>query len=245
MWAKVGLKVNLLAQSMPIFIAKIQNFDASAYMLGWGVANFDANYSLVSLVHSKTTGAAGSFNLGRISDPKLDKLIEAIDVETDAKKRDAMLREALVTTRDQYYYVPLHHQMRPWAMKKNVTHGLQVGRPAGGALRDGEVGSLGLRLGGDLEEDFVVLHHPELVARALLDRVVALLQVLDFGGERAVAQLQALVPGVLRVHLAVRVPHAHPAALAQPERILDGEDEGAQDAGEDFHLSWRNASRPG
>jgi peptide/nickel transport system substrate-binding protein len=121
MWAKVGLKVNLLAQSMPIFIAKIQNFDASAYMLGWGVANFDANYSLVSLVHSKTTGAAGSFNLGRISDPKLDKLIEAIDVETDAKKRDAMLREALVTTRDRYYYVPLHHQMRPWAMKKNVS----------------------------------------------------------------------------------------------------------------------------
>jgi peptide/nickel transport system substrate-binding protein len=121
MWAKVGLKVNLLAQSMPIFIAKIQNFDMSAYMLGWGVANFDANYSLVSLVHSKTGGANGSFNLGRINDAKLDQLIEAINVETDVKKRDAMLKEALVTTRDQYYYVPLHHQIRPWAMKKNVT----------------------------------------------------------------------------------------------------------------------------
>jgi len=41
--------------------------------------------------------------------------------ETDVKKRDAMLREALVMTRDNYYYVPLHHQLRPWAMKKNVT----------------------------------------------------------------------------------------------------------------------------
>ena len=121
MWGKIGLKVNLLAQSMPIFIAKIQNFDMSAYMLGWGVPNFDGNYSLVSLLHTKTTGAAGSFNLGRISDAKLDKIIEAIDVETDVKKRDAMLREALLITRDQYYYVPLHHQMRPWAMKKNVT----------------------------------------------------------------------------------------------------------------------------
>ena len=121
MWAKIGLKAKLLAQTMPLWIAKIQKFDHDAYMLGWGVANFDANYTLFSLVHTKTTGAAGSFNLGRISDPKLDALIDAINVETDVKKRDAMIREALTITRDQYYYVPLHHQLRPWAMKKNVT----------------------------------------------------------------------------------------------------------------------------
>ena len=35
--------------------------------------------------------------------------------------RDALIREALVKTRDEHYYVPLHYQMRPWAMKKNVT----------------------------------------------------------------------------------------------------------------------------
>jgi len=121
MWSRVGLKVKLLAQSMPIWIAKIQNFDHDAYMLGWGVANFDANYTLFSLLHTKTTGAAGSFNLGRVSDPRLDKLIDAINTEVDVKKRDAMIREALTITRDQYYYVPLHHQLRPWAMKKSVT----------------------------------------------------------------------------------------------------------------------------
>jgi peptide/nickel transport system substrate-binding protein len=121
MWSRIGIKVKLLAQSMPIFIAKVQNFDMDAYMLGWGVANFDASYSLISLVHTKTTGADGSFNLGRISDPKLDAVIDAAKTETDVKKRDAMLREALVTTRDQYYYVPLHHQLRPWAMKTNVS----------------------------------------------------------------------------------------------------------------------------
>jgi peptide/nickel transport system substrate-binding protein len=121
MWGRIGLKVKLLAQSMPIFIAKIQNFDHDAYMLGWGVANFDASYSLISLVHTKTTGADGSFNLGRVSDPKIDALIAAMKVETDVKKRDQMLRDALVMTRDNYYYVPLHHQLRPWAMKKNVS----------------------------------------------------------------------------------------------------------------------------
>jgi peptide/nickel transport system substrate-binding protein len=121
MWSRIGLKVRLLAQSMPIFIGKIQNFDHDAYMLGWGVANFDANYSLLSLVHTKTSGAAGSFNLGRISDAKLDAIIQGINTEIDVRKRDAMLREALVATRDNHYYVPLHHQLRPWAMKRGVT----------------------------------------------------------------------------------------------------------------------------
>ena len=32
-------------------------------MLGWGVATFDALYTLQSLVRTKTTGADGSFNL--------------------------------------------------------------------------------------------------------------------------------------------------------------------------------------
>jgi peptide/nickel transport system substrate-binding protein len=121
MWARVGLKAKLNAQPMATFIQKIQKFDHDAYMLGWGVATFDGLFTLQSLVRTKTTGADGSFNLGRISDPKLDALIDALKVETDTKKRDATLREALLMTRDNYYYVPLHHQLRPWAMKKNVS----------------------------------------------------------------------------------------------------------------------------
>jgi peptide/nickel transport system substrate-binding protein len=121
MWTRAGVKVRLNAMPFATFIAKIQKFDTSAYMLGWGVATFDALYTLQSLVRTKTTGADGSFNLGRISDPKLDAIIDAIKTEVDVAKRDAMLREALVITRDQAYYIPLHHQLRPWAMKKNVS----------------------------------------------------------------------------------------------------------------------------
>jgi peptide/nickel transport system substrate-binding protein len=120
MWARIGLKVRLNAQPMATFIQKIQKFDHDAYMLGWGVATFDGLYTLQSLMRTKTTGADGSFNLGRISDPKLDALVDAMKTEIDVKKRDAMLREALLMTRDNYYYVPLHHQLRPWAMKRNI-----------------------------------------------------------------------------------------------------------------------------
>jgi peptide/nickel transport system substrate-binding protein len=121
MWARAGLKVKLNAQPMATFYAKIQNFDHSTYMLGWGVATFDAMFTLQSLLRTKTTGADGSLNVGRVSDAKLDALIDAAKTEMDPKKRDVLLRDALVLTRDNYYYVPLHHQIRPWAMKKNVT----------------------------------------------------------------------------------------------------------------------------
>jgi peptide/nickel transport system substrate-binding protein len=122
MWAKAGLRVKLNSMPFANFIPKILNFDSSAYMLGWGVATFDALYTLQSLVRTKTTGADGNFNLGRISDPKLDNTIDAIKIATDPAARDALLREGLIKTRDEAYYVPIHHQLRPWAMKRNVTH---------------------------------------------------------------------------------------------------------------------------
>ncbi|MBW8905448.1 MAG: ABC transporter substrate-binding protein [Betaproteobacteria bacterium] len=121
MWAKGGVRVKLNAMQFATYIPKLLNFDTSAYMLGWGVPTFDGLYTLQSLVHTKTKGADGSFNQGRISDKKLDEIIDQLKIETDTNKRDALLKQGLEITRDQAYYVPLHHQMRPWAMKKGVT----------------------------------------------------------------------------------------------------------------------------
>jgi len=120
MWARIGVKTKLAAESMATFIQKVQNFDTSAYLLGWGVATMDAQYTLQSLVRTKTTGADGNFNFGRISDPEVDKLVDAMKSEIDVKKRDEMIKQALVRTRDEVLLIPLHHQLRPWAMKRGV-----------------------------------------------------------------------------------------------------------------------------
>ncbi len=121
MWARIGIKTKLSAEGFATFIQKVQNFDTSAYLLGWGVATFDAQYSLQSLVRTRTTGADGNFNFGRVSDAQVDKLVDAMKTETDVAKRNGLIREALQRTRDEYLYVPLHHQLRPWAMKASVT----------------------------------------------------------------------------------------------------------------------------
>ena len=122
MWAKIGVKVELASESMTSFIQKVQNFDSSAYMLGWGVATYDdAQYSLQSLVRTRTSGADGNFNFSRVSDPALDRLIDAMKTETDVGKRNAMIREGLLRVRDEVLVIPLHHQIRPWVMKARVS----------------------------------------------------------------------------------------------------------------------------
>ncbi|MBK8529583.1 MAG: ABC transporter substrate-binding protein [Rubrivivax sp.] len=121
MWAKVGVKTSLAAENMATFIQKVQNFDTSMYLLGWGVATYDAQYTLQSLIRTRATGADGNFNFSHISDPTVDRLVDAMKTETDVPKRNAMIREALIRTRDEVLAIPLHHQVRPWAMKKGVT----------------------------------------------------------------------------------------------------------------------------
>jgi len=121
MWAKVGVKLQLVAENMATFSQKYQNFDSSLYMLGWGVATYDAQYTLQSILRTRAGGSEGNFNFSKVSDPVVDRLVEAMKSETDVAKRNAMIREALVRVRDEVLLIPIHHQMRPWAMKAGVS----------------------------------------------------------------------------------------------------------------------------
>ena len=121
MWARIGVKAQLMAENMATFSVKFQNFDSSLYLLGWGVATYDAQYMIQSLVRTKSSGADGNYNFSRISDPVVDRLTDAMKTETDVAKRNAMIKEALVRIKDEVLLIPIHHQMRPWAMKSGVS----------------------------------------------------------------------------------------------------------------------------
>ena len=120
MWAKIGVKTKLNAMPRATFFPKVANGDTSIYLFGWGVPTFDAYYTLESLIRSKGKGAAGAFNYGGYSNPKVDALIDTIKTETDDAKRTAMIQEALSIHAKEFGTIPLHDQIIPWAMKKNV-----------------------------------------------------------------------------------------------------------------------------
>lgn len=120
MWARIGVNARLNSMPRATYFPKVQSYDTSAYLFGWGVPTFDALYTLQSLIHSKGDGADGSFNLGNYENKKADALIDRIKTEVDEAKRDAAIHEALTLHAQEFGHIPLHDQVIPWAMKKNV-----------------------------------------------------------------------------------------------------------------------------
>jgi len=120
MWAKIGLKVSINAMPRSTYFPKIQKYDTSAYLLGWGVPTFDALYSLQSLARTVGTSGDGNFNLGRISNPEFDKMVDAMKSEVDLKKRNEIIARALMLHNREVMHIPLHNQVIPWAMRRNV-----------------------------------------------------------------------------------------------------------------------------
>jgi peptide/nickel transport system substrate-binding protein len=123
MLAQIGIKLtpNLLVPTN--FFPKIQKFDTSMFFYSWGSTTFDSLYVLQSLVYTNSGDQTGNgdSNLGRYSNPRVDRLIDQVKVEPDMKKRDALIREVLAIVAAELPVVPVHQPINSWAMRKNVS----------------------------------------------------------------------------------------------------------------------------
>jgi peptide/nickel transport system substrate-binding protein len=113
------VQTRLNSQGSSTYFPKLQRRESSLHLLGWGVATFDALYSLQALVHTPG-GSDGSWNFGRYSNARVDALIDAAKVEGDVVKRRALLVQSLKLAQDDVALIPLHHQISPWAARGNV-----------------------------------------------------------------------------------------------------------------------------
>ncbi len=127
MLARVGVKVNLNAQTKSKYFAKTGSpkYDTDFYLLGWTPATYDAHNVLYSLLGTRN-GKRGEVNNGGYSNPKLDTLIEQIGVEPDPQKRQALIDAAAGIVQNDVADIPLHQQVIVWAAKKTV----EVAQPA-------------------------------------------------------------------------------------------------------------------
>jgi peptide/nickel transport system substrate-binding protein len=115
MLGKIGIKVKLVAQSKSLHFPKITNKGSDFYMLGWGVPTLDSAY-VFSYLYQKD----GQWNATGYDNPQVNDLAKAINVETNLPKRDEMIAEVWKIVNDDAVYIPLHHQVIVWAMKKNL-----------------------------------------------------------------------------------------------------------------------------
>jgi peptide/nickel transport system substrate-binding protein len=115
MLAQIGIEVNLNARPKSIHFKALQNKESDFYMLGWGVPTLDSHY-----VFSYLAASDGSWNFTNFSDARMDELTDAMEVETDSAKRDAMIQEAWEILKASNAYLPLHHQVIAWGMNSDL-----------------------------------------------------------------------------------------------------------------------------
>jgi peptide/nickel transport system substrate-binding protein len=119
--ARVGVKVNLKAETKGTYFPKILRRDTSFYLLGWTPSTYDAHNALNALMRCVDDKGTGQFNLGAYCNPKVDELTLKIQSETDQTKRNAMIREAFELHNADIGHLPLHQQALAWGTSKKVT----------------------------------------------------------------------------------------------------------------------------
>ena len=120
MFARVGVKVRVNSMPRAQFFQKVDQFDVSMHLYGWGGAATDPHFTLTPVLRSRDGKGRGDFNSGRFRDETLDRLIDAQEAEMDPARRRGLVMEALQRVRQNVYVIPLHRQVIPWATRPNV-----------------------------------------------------------------------------------------------------------------------------
>src|SRR6201999_1038836 len=126
MLARIGVKVNLLAQPKAQYFGKVLKpggFQTSFYLLGWTPATMDSQNVLHDIMGCRDDpkdATRGGANLGDYCNKEVDALTDKITFETDTAKRDQLIKQAFEIGIKDYGYIPLHQQALAWGVSNKV-----------------------------------------------------------------------------------------------------------------------------
>ena len=120
MLARVGIDIDLLAQTRSRYFEKILSRDSSFSLLAWMPLTFDSHSTLFSIIHTPTE-TAGSYNVGGYSNPEVDEIIAQVEFEIDLDRRNELIGEAFRIHKEDIGHIPLHQQALSWGARENVS----------------------------------------------------------------------------------------------------------------------------
>ncbi|MFI5353890.1 MAG: ABC transporter substrate-binding protein, partial [Candidatus Binatales bacterium] len=126
MLARIGVKVDLMAQPKQQYFAKVLKpggYKTSFFLLGWTPASSDSHNVLHDIMGCRDDAkdpTRGEANLGGYCNKELDALTDKVLLETDAAKRDQLIKQAFEIGIKDYGYIPLHQQALAWGVSKKV-----------------------------------------------------------------------------------------------------------------------------
>jgi len=125
MLARIGVKVDLLAQPKAQYFAKVLKpggYKTSFYLLGWTPATMDSQNVMNDIMGCRDDpkSSRGEANLGGYCNKQFDALADKVLMETDQDKRNQMIKQAFEIAIKDYAYIPLHQQSLAWGVSKKV-----------------------------------------------------------------------------------------------------------------------------
>ncbi|MDQ6629698.1 MAG: ABC transporter substrate-binding protein, partial [Pseudomonadota bacterium] len=121
MWAQLKVKVKVATEPRATYFPRLEKYDFSMYMLGWGGAITDAETTITPVLRNNLgKDGIGFYNYGHARNDVFDALAAQSSVEPDPAKREQLIKAALRNYKEQFTTLPLHRQMIPWAARANV-----------------------------------------------------------------------------------------------------------------------------
>jgi ABC-type transport system substrate-binding protein len=115
MLARVGVKVNLEAESKGTYFPKILSRNTSFYLLGWTPATYDAHNAMNALMASPNPQGRRSVQPGQLQQPEVRRAHRQGGAPRPTQaKRTAMIHEAFRIHSDDIGHLPLHQQALAW-----------------------------------------------------------------------------------------------------------------------------------
>jgi peptide/nickel transport system substrate-binding protein len=125
MLARIGVKVDLLAQPKALYFAKILKpggYKSSFYLLGWTPGTLDSHNVMHDIMGCRDVPGSprGETNVGGYCNKEFDKLTDEVLQETDMTKRNLLIKQAFEIAIKDYAFIPLHQQSLAWGVSKKL-----------------------------------------------------------------------------------------------------------------------------
>lgn len=121
--ARVGIKVNLIAQPKAQFFPKVvaPDFGTSFFLLSWTPSTMDSLNVFQNVLGTRDLdNGIGAWNISGCSVPEADALAAEAAVTMDAAAREKMLQDAMALMVEDVCLVPLHVQQLVWGAAENI-----------------------------------------------------------------------------------------------------------------------------
>ena len=104
------------------YFPKIEKFDTSLYMLGWGGAHRPMpKPRCTPRAAQPRRGRRRRLQLRRHVNDQVRRRWPPRPAKRPTRKREELIKAALQAHNEQVHHIPLHRQVIPWAMKAGIT----------------------------------------------------------------------------------------------------------------------------